>query len=199
MFTGIVREVGRLRAIREIGDTKLRIGCRRSPETIEIGTSIACNGICLTVTALGTDSEGPWFEADASAETRARTTLGQWRDGEPINLEPALRLGDELGGHIVSGHIDATGEIVAVAPEGASRRLTITVPRDLARFVAVKGSITVDGISLTVNEVSDTTFGVNIIPHTWENTNLAHAVPGTSVNLEIDLMARYVARLAEAG
>jgi riboflavin synthase len=202
MFTGIVREVGRVRHIAQAGDTRIRISCARPPETIEIGASIACSGVCLTVVARGRDEAGAWFEVDASAETRARTTLGGWAEGTKVNLEPSLRVGDELGGHIVSGHIDGTGEIVAIRPEGGSRRVTIAAPAALGRFIAPKGSIAVDGISLTVNEVAaadsgTTRFGVNIIPHTWEVTGLSDAAEGTRVNLEIDLLARYVARLAE--
>jgi riboflavin synthase len=204
MFTGIVREVGRVRRIARAGDTRIRISCARAPETIEIGASIACSGVCLTAVARGRDEAGPWFEVDASAETRARTTLGDWTEGTKVNLEPSLRVGDELGGHIVSGHIDGTGEIVAVRPEGGSRRVTIAAPAALGRFIAPKGSIAVDGISLTVNEVAPgeagtTRFGVNIIPHTWEVTSLSDAAEGTRVNLEIDLLARYVARLTETG
>lgn len=205
MFTGIVREVGRVMATAEAGDTRLRIGCGRSADSIEIGASIACSGVCLTVVARGRGNEGgsDWFEVDVSAETRARTTLGDWRTGTRVNLEPALRVGDELGGHIVAGHVDGTGEIVSIRPEGGSRRVVIAAPAALGRFIAPKGSITVDGISLTVNEVEDagdaTRFGVNIIPHTWEATSLSDAVEGTRVNLEIDTLARYVARLAEAG
>ena len=199
MFTGIVREVGKIRSIRAEGDTKLQIGCTRAPETIELGASISCNGICLTVTGTGTDSGETWFLVDASAETLARTTLGDWQPEMSVNLEPALRLGDELGGHIVSGHVDGVGEVLSIVPEGASHRVVISLPPDLAKFVAVKGSVTVDGISLTVNEVGAESFGVNIIPHTWDATNLAQARIGTRVNLEIDLLARYVARLAEVG
>jgi len=201
MFTGIIREVGTLLSRREAGDTYLRIGCARAPETIEIGASIACNGVCLTVIETGTQDGQNWFEIAASAESRARTTIGAWQPGQRVNLEPALRLGDELGGHIVSGHVDGVGEITAIRPEGDSHRLTLRAPAALARFIAVKGSICVDGISLTVNEVADdaggATFGVNIIPHTWAVTSLAGAEPGMQVNLEIDLLARYVARLNE--
>jgi riboflavin synthase len=204
MFTGIVREVGRVARIARAGDTRIRIACARPVDTIEIGASVACSGVCLTVVARGRDgaAEGGWFEVDASAETRARTTLGSWAEGTRVNLEPALRVGDELGGHIVSGHVDGTGEIVAIRPEGGSHRVTVAAPARLGRFIAPKGSIAVDGISLTVNEVADegasTRFGVNIIPHTWEVTALGDAAEGTRVNLEIDLLARYVARLAEA-
>ncbi len=201
MFTGIIREVGRVRRIAQSGDTRIRISCARPPESIEIGASIACSGVCLTVVATGREGEAGWFEVDASAETRAITTLGQWAEGTKVNLEPSLRVGDELGGHIVSGHVDGTGEIVAIRPDGGSRRVTIAAPAPLGRFIAPKGSIAVDGISLTVNEVADdsaaTRFGVNIIPHTWEVTGLSDAAEGTRVNLEIDLLARYVARLAD--
>lgn len=202
MFTGIVREVGEVRRIKQTGDTRIRIGCARPTESIETGASIACSGVCLTVVAVGSDDKGGWFEVDASAETRSKTTLGDWREGTRVNLEPALRLGDELGGHIVSGHVDGVAEITRITPEGGSHRVTFRAPEGLGRFIAPKGSVTIDGISLTVNEVDDadgtTTFGVNIIPHTWEVTTLAGAAPGTRVNFEIDLLARYVARLAEA-
>lgn len=203
MFTGIVREVGRVMRISDQGDTRIRIGCTRPVESIEIGASIACSGVCLTVVARGRDGDTNCFEIDASAETRARTTLGGWREGTKVNLEPALKVGDELGGHIVSGHVDAVGEILSIRPEGGSRRVTISAPAALGRFIASKGSIAVDGISLTVNEVEDgdgeTRFGINIIPHTWDVTSLSEAVEGTRVNLEADMLARYVARLAEAG
>lgn len=201
MFTGIIREVGTLLSRRDVGDTYLRVACQRAPEAIEIGASIACNGICLTVMETGTEAGQHWFEVAASAETKARTTLGDWQPGQRINLEPSLRLGDELGGHIVSGHVDGVGEITAIRPEGDSHRMSLRAPAALAKFIATKGSICVDGISLTVNEVADgadgTRFGVNIIPHTWAVTSLAGAKPGGRVNLEIDLMARYVARLNE--
>ena len=199
MFTGIIREVGTLIAREDAGDTYLRIGCARPAETIETGASIACNGICLTVMEAGSDDGASWFEVAASAETKSKTTLGDWQPGQRINLEPALRLGDEMGGHIVSGHVDGVGEIVRIEPEGDSHRFTFRAPAGLARFIAAKGSIAVDGISLTVNEVAGAEFGVNIIPHTWNMTSLAGAAPGSKVNLEIDLLARYVARLAEAG
>lgn len=199
MFTGIIREVGQVISVANSGDTRLTISCARAPETIEIGASISCNGVCLTVVEKGTAATGPWFAVDASAETLAKTTLGGWGEGTLVNLEPALRLGDELGGHIVSGHIDGVGRITGIRPEGGSHRVTIEAPAALARFIAEKGSIAVDGISLTVNEVDGARFGVNIIPHTWKVTSLAGAAEGSEVNLEIDLLARYVARLAEAG
>lgn len=195
MFTGIIRELGTVLMRRDAGDTYLRIACLRPAESIETGASIACNGICLTVLETGRQDGQSWFEVSASAETKARTTLGTWREGTKVNLEPALRVGDELGGHILSGHVDGVGEIVGVRPEGDSHRLSIRAPKALARFIAEKGSIAVDGISLTVNEVEGATFGVNIIPHTWAVTNLAGAAPGRKVNIEIDLLARYVARL----
>jgi riboflavin synthase len=197
MFTGIIREVGALMSRREAGDTYLRIACQRAPETIAIGASIACNGICLTVMEAGSDDGRHWFEVAASAETKSRTTLGAWQPGRRINLEPALRLGDEMGGHIVSGHVDGVGEITGIRAEGDSHRLTLRAPEALTRFIAAKGSICIDGISLTVNEVAGSNFGVNIIPHTWSVTSLAGAEPGGQVNLEIDLLARYVARLNE--
>ena len=203
MFTGIVREVGHVRQIVQTGDTRIRLGCKRLPETIDIGASIACSGVCLTVIAKGSDQDGPWFDVDASAETRAATNVGAWTVGRAVNLEPALRLGDELGGHIVSGHVDGVGKLMSVTPEGASHRMVFSAPANLGRFIASKGSVTIDGISLTVNEVVDkdgaTQFGVNIIPHTWAETTLGQTAIGDSVNLEIDLLARYVARLAEAG
>lgn len=200
MFTGIIREIGLIRAIHSRGDTRLEITTGRPPESIEIGASIACNGICFTVVGTGSGEGGAnWFAIDASAETAARTTLGSWAVGDPVNLEPAMRVGDELGGHIVSGHVDGTGTIRAVRPEGDSHRLSIAAPRPLGRFLAEKGSVAVDGISLTVNELEDagdaTLFGVNIIPHTWSVTSLGRAGEGTRVNLEVDLIARYVARL----
>jgi len=197
MFTGIIREVGTLLSRREAGDTYLRIACQRAPETIEIGASIACNGICLTVIETGTEGAQNWFEVAASGETKAKTTLGAWEAGQRVNLEPSLRLGDELGGHIVSGHVDGIGEITEIRADGDSHRLTLRAPDTLARFIATKGSICIDGISLTVNEVDGSVFGVNIIPHTWSVTSLAGAEPGGHVNLEIDLLARYVARLNE--
>ena len=202
MFTGIVREIGSVEAISHAGDTKFRISCVRPVEMIEIGASIACSGVCLTATATGRTGGAGWFEVEASAETLSKTTLGDWQTGTRVNLEPAMRLGDELGGHIVSGHVDGTGTISEIQPEGDSHRIEIVAPEALGRFIAPKGSITLDGISLTVNTVEDgiegTRFGINIIPHTWAVTTLADGTEGGRVNLEIDLLARYVARLAEA-
>lgn len=194
MFTGIVTDVGRVSAI-----DPLDVGRRLTIETaydtadIEIGASIACNGACLTVVEKSKNS----FAVDVSGETLDKTTVGQWAVGSAINLERALRAADELGGHLVLGHIDGVGDIVGLEPEGENHRVRIEVPDGLKRYVASKGSITVDGISLTVNEVDDGVFGVNIIPHTWDNTSLAGAEVGSHVNIEVDVIARYVARLLE--
>ena len=197
MFTGIVSALGTVRAITPLGggaDMRLTIGAPW-PDTasIAVGASIGCSGCCLTAVETGPD----WFAADASAETLSRTTLGRWRIGTRVNLERSLRLGDELGGHLVSGHVDGVGEVLSAAGEHASTRFVFHVPTGLARFIAVKGSIAVDGVSLTVNEVTDDTFGVNIIPHTASVTGFGTLRSGDLVNLEIDMLARYVARLAE--
>ena len=195
MFTGIVTDLGRVRDVRNDGDTRIEIGTRFDAAAIPIGASIACSGVCLTVI-----DKGPgWFAVSASTETLSRTTLGDWRPGTAVNLERALRLGDELGGHLVSGHVDGVGRALAITPEGASRRFVFEAPAQLARFIASKGSVAIDGISLTVNEVEGARFGVNVIPHTLSVTTLGEAGPGDRVNLEIDLLARYVARLIEHG
>ena len=195
MFTGIISAVGRVRSVEPIAAGRdMRLVLAASwPEPPAIGASIACSGCCLTAVAIGPD----WFAVDASAETLAHTVLGQWQPGQPVNLERALRMGDELGGHIVSGHVDGVGEIVARTPENGSTRFTIRVPAALARFIATKGSVAVNGISLTVNEVTSNSFGVNIIPHTLDNTDLGGLHPADTVNIEIDTLARYVARLTE--
>ncbi|MCB1379617.1 MAG: riboflavin synthase [Alphaproteobacteria bacterium] len=195
MFTGIITDIGTVRAITRRGDTRFDIACGYDVGTVDLGASIACNGCCLTVIDKGAD----WFAVEVSAETLSKTTLGAWREGTRINLERALKLGDELGGHIVSGHVDGTGAIVSITPEGDSRRFRFWVPADLARFIAPKGSVAVEGTSLTVNEVDGNTFGVNIIPHTQAVTTWGQAQVGQSVNIEIDMLARYVARLAEFG
>jgi riboflavin synthase len=197
MFTGIVSALGTVRTISPLGgtaDMRLTIAAPW-PDTaaIPIGASIGCSGCCLTAVEVGAD----WFAADASAETLSRTTLGRWRSGTRVNLERSLRLGDELGGHLVSGHVDGVGEVLSATPEHGSTRFVFRVPTGLARFIAVKGSIAVDGVSLTINEVTDDTFGVNIIPHTASVTSLGTLRTGDAVNLEIDMLARYVARLAE--
>jgi riboflavin synthase len=197
MFTGIVTALGTVSDILPLGgsaDMRLAITAPW-PDTasIPIGASIGCSGCCLTAVEIGPD----WFSADASAETLDRSTLGRWRPGTRVNLERSLRLGDELGGHLVSGHVDGVGEVVSAAPEHGSTRIVFRVPTDLARFIAVKGSIAIDGVSLTVNEVANDAFGVNIIPHTAAVTSFGSLRPGDAVNLEIDMLARYVARLAE--
>ncbi|MEO1532865.1 MAG: riboflavin synthase [Pseudomonadota bacterium] len=202
MFTGIVQEVGEVTAISDAGDTRIEIACARPEAEIDIGASISCNGVCLTVVGKGTREGRTWFAIDASTETRSLTTLQHWTVGTKVNLEPSLRVGDELGGHIVSGHVDGLGRITSIKPEGGSHRVEVLAPKTLGPYLAQKGSVAVDGISLTVNSVEDgpdgTVFGINIIPHTWAVTNLIDATEGSAVNLEIDLLARYVARLAEA-
>ncbi|MCB1334544.1 MAG: riboflavin synthase [Roseivivax sp.] len=195
MFTGIITDLGEIRQIEARGDLHARIGTSYDTGAIDIGASIACDGVCLTVVRLGPD----WFDVDVSAETLAKTNLGAWAPGRRINLERALRVGDELGGHIVSGHVDGVAEVMQVRQEGDSTRVTFRAPAALARFIAPKGSVALNGTSLTVNEVAGTEFGVNLIPHTKEVTTWGSVAPGDSVNLEIDTLARYVARLAEAG
>ncbi len=198
MFTGIITDMGEVIATHQAGDLRLRIATGYDPESIDIGASIACDGVCLTVIAKGATPRN-WFEVQASAETLARTTLshGGWPVGRRLNLERALRVGDELGGHIVSGHVDGVATITAMVPEGDSTRVTFRAPDDLARFIAPKGSVALNGTSLTVNEVAGTEFGVNLIPHTMAVTTWGQARPGDAVNLEVDQMARYVARLRE--
>jgi riboflavin synthase len=201
MFTGIVTDVGRVRTVTKPAghDTRFVIETAYDTGTIAIGASIACSGCCLTAVETGPG----WFAADASSETLACTTLGTWLAGTRINLERALKAGDELGGHLVSGHVDGVGAVVDVRAEAGSQRLVFDVPRHLGRFVASKGSVAVDGVSLTVNEVEDrgelTRFGVNIIPHTQSVTTLGGLKTGDRVNMEVDLMARYVARLNDTG
>ena len=194
MFTGIVTDVGRILFTERRGDMRARIATAYDTASIDVGASIACDGACLTAVALGPG----WFEVDASAETLALTTLGDWVEGRRINLERALRVGDELGGHIVSGHVDGTARILSMRPDGDSLRVTLEAPPTLARFVAPKGSVALDGTSLTVNEVEGARFGVNLIPHTRAATTWGDRREGDPVNLEIDTLARYVARLAEA-
>lgn len=194
MFTGIITDVGRVRAVEQRGDMHFEIETRFDTGTIDIGASIACSGVCLTVVAKGAD----WFAVDASAETLGRTTLGAWAVGADVNLERSLRIGDELGGHIASGHIDGVGAIVSVKPVGDSLNIVIEVPEELARFVAQKGSISADGVSLTVNSVEGRRAAVNIIPHTLDHTTFGKLKVGDDVNIEIDILARYVARLAES-
>ena len=197
MFTGIVTDIGTVRAIEPRGDLRVRIGTAYDAGGIDMGASIACDGCCLTVVDRGRDDAGDWFDVDASAETMAVTALGDWAPGRRVNLERALRVGDELGGHIVSGHVDGVAEIVDARPEGDSLRLLFAIPEPLARFVAPKGSVALNGVSLTVNAVDGVRFGVNLISHTREVTTFGERGVGDRVNFEVDTMARYVARLQE--
>lgn len=196
MFTGIVTDIGRVLELERRGDLRARIATAYDVGSIDIGASIACDGVCLTVIATGRTPD-PWFEVNISGETLSKTILGGWAPGQRINLERALKVGDELGGHIVSGHVDGVAEVTRVAPEGDSVRVTFRAPEDLARFIAPKGSVALNGTSLTVNEVAGAEFGINFIPHTQEVTTWGGIAPGHRVNLEIDTLARYVARLNE--
>jgi riboflavin synthase len=196
MFTGIVTDVGKVRHLEKRGDTHVVISTNYDVAEIDIGASVACSGICMTVVDKGGTSDR-WFAVTASGETLSRTTLGHWKVGHPVNLERPVRVGDEFGGHIVTGHIDDMAEVVRVASEGESTRMVFEVPVGLSRFIAPKGSVALDGVSLTVNEVDGTRFGVNIIPHTAKVTTFGRAKPGSKVNLEIDLLARYVSRLVK--
>ena len=195
MFTGIVTDIGEVIDLEMRGDIKARIKTAYDTDTIDEGASIACDGVCLTVIEIGAD----WFDVEISAETVSKTNVGmnKWFAGKRLNLERALKLGDELGGHIVSGHVDGVAMVINMADEGDSTRITIKAPSDLAKFIAPKGSVTLDGTSLTVNEVSGDTFGVNLIPHTKQVTTWGDVKTGDALNLEIDTLARYVARLAE--
>jgi riboflavin synthase len=198
MFTGIVTDIGTITSAEQRGDLRLTIQCGYDMATVDLGASIACSGCCLTVVDKGAD----WFAVDASAETVAKTAQGLWAEGRGLNLERALKVGDELGGHIVTGHVDGVGEVVSVLPVGDSHRVEIRAPASLAPYVAKKGSITVDGVSLTVNDVADDAdgsarFALNIIPHTWDMTTFAGLAAGRSVNLEIDILARYLKRMED--
>ena len=200
MFTGIVTAIGTIRESRMAGDLRAGIVCPFDPAHIAIGASIACSGVCLTVVDRGGTAGDAWFAVDISGETVARSVPGRWAEGQRLNLEPALKLGDELGGHIVTGHVDGVGEVLGICPEGDSRRIGFVVAHELAPYLAAKGSITVDGVSLTVNEVTDQPdgtchFAVNIIPHTAEVTTLGTLKQGHKVNLEIDVLARYLQRM----
>jgi riboflavin synthase len=198
MFTGIISDIGEVLSVETRGDTRMTIACAYMPETIAIGASIACSGVCLTAVETARHGDGRGlFVVEASAETLNCTTLGRWRPGTRVNLERPLKAGDELGGHIVSGHVDALAEIISIIPEGDSRRFRFQVPAEIARFIAPKGSVALDGISLTVNEVEGAAFGVNVIPHTLAVTAWRDAEPGRLVNVEVDMLARYVARLME--
>ena len=200
MFTGIITDIGTVLEVEQRGDLRARIGTSYDPAGIEIGASIACDGVCLTVIALGSAPQN-WFDVEISAESVAKTNIGRnrWTAGRRINLERALKVGDELGGHIVSGHVDGVAEVTGVKDEGDSTRVTFLAPDDLARFIAQKGSVTLNGTSLTVNEVDGASFGVNFIPHTKVATTWGNVALGDPVNLEVDTMARYVARLREYG
>ena len=199
MFTGIITDIGEVRKVEQRGDLRLTIGCSYDMDTVDLGASIACSGACLTVV----DKGGDWFAVHVSQETVSRTATGLWNEGARLNLERALRVGDELGGHIVTGHVDAVATVSKAEEVGGSIDLTIEAPRALGGGIAPKGSIALDGVSLTVNEVQDagdvTRFTINLIPHTVQNTALHALKPGTRVNLEVDLIARYVERMLSAG
>jgi riboflavin synthase len=193
MFTGIITDIGKVTTLKQEGDLRARISTSYDTSRIDMGASIASDGVCLTVVGLGPD----WYEVQISAETVQKTNLSAWEVGTRLNLERALKVGDELGGHIVSGHVDGVAEVVAVSDDGDSTRVTLRAPRSLARFIAPKGSVALNGTSLTVNEVDDCDFGVNFIPHTKEVTTWGDVQVGDRINLEIDTLARYVARLAD--
>ena len=198
MFTGIITDVGRVLSVETRGDTRFTIGTSYDSGGIALGASIACGGACLTVIEKGLavdDGVPNWFAVDVSAETLSKTTLGSWGEGTELNLERALAFGDELGGHLVTGHVDGLAHLVSIRPEGDSHRITIEVPAGLEGYIAQKGSVCLDGVSLTVNEVDDRRFGVNLIPHTWDNTTFRNRKEGDDLNMEVDLLARYVARL----
>ena len=198
MFTGIVTDVGTVRKAEQRGDLRLTIGCGYDMDGVDLGASIACSGTCLTVVDKGED----WFAVDLSGETVSRTAADHWREGAKLNLERSLRMGDELGGHIVTGHVDAVGQVADVTAEGDSMRLTIKVPGDLGPMIAPKGSIALDGVSMTVNDVraaeGETLFSVNVIPHTAQNTTLGELTAGGQLNVEIDVLARYIERMLAA-
>jgi riboflavin synthase len=197
MFTGIITDIGRIEAAEQQGDLRLRIACGYDLSGVDLGASIACSGVCLTVVGKGDD----WFAVDVSAETLSRTALGMWEQGRRLNLERALRVGDELGGHIVTGHVDGVGEVEGAVEIGGSTRVTVIAGEEVAPYLAAKGSVTLDGVSLTVNEVESLSdgvrFGVNIIPHTAQQTTLGEIGPGRRVNIEIDILARYLGRMLE--
>ncbi|WP_415401887.1 riboflavin synthase [Tateyamaria sp. SN3-11] len=195
MFTGIITDIGTITDMRQEGDLRVRIQTSYDTAGIDMGASIASDGVCLTVVDLGPD----WYDVQISAETVSKTNVSAWAVGKRVNLERALRVGDELGGHIVSGHVDGVAEVVSVVDEGESTRVQLRAPDDLARFIAPKGSVALNGTSLTVNEVQGAIFGINFIPHTKDVTTWGDVAMGDAVNLEIDTLARYVARLAEAG
>ena len=199
MFTGIVTDVGTIRSVEQRGDLRLVIACSYDMDSVDLGASIACSGACLTVVDKGDD----WFAVDVSGETVSKTAGGHWREGARLNLERSLRLGDEIGGHIVTGHVDAVGEVRGIAPDGDSTRVTIGVPNALGAMIAAKGSVALDGVSMTVNEVRDcedgsTEFSVNVIPHTGQHTTLGELAAGGQLNVEVDVLARYIDRMLGA-
>lgn len=199
MFTGIITDIGTIRSVEQRADLRLTIDCSYDLAGVDLGASIACSGTCLTVVDKGAD----WFAVDVSHETISRTAAGLWTAGERLNLERALRLGDELGGHLVTGHVDGVGSVVGACPDGGSTRIGISAPDELGPYIAPKGSITLDGVSLTVNEVRDaddgtTHFAVNIIPHTAAHSTLGAVAEGRQLNLEIDILARYLKRMTDA-
>jgi len=199
MFTGIVTDVGTVRSVEQRGDLRLVIGTAYDMDTVNIGASIACSGACLTVVDKGDD----WFAVDVSGETVSKTAADRWSEGARLNLERSLRLGDEIGGHIVTGHVDAVGEVVGICPEGDSKRVGISVPRAMGPMIAAKGSIALDGVSMTVNEVRDadgnsTHFLVNVIPHTGQHTTLGELAAGRQLNVEVDVLSRYIDRMLAA-
>ncbi|MBC7986844.1 MAG: riboflavin synthase [Sphingomonadaceae bacterium] len=197
MFTGIITDIGTVRRVEQRGDLRVEIGCGYDMSSVDLGASIACSGVCLTVVDKGAD----WFAVDVSGETVSRAATGLWREGARLNLERSLRLGDELGGHIVTGHVDGVGEVAAADPSGDSIALAVRAPADLARYIAPKGSIALDGVSLTVNTVEDHAegplFTINLIPHTGEVTTLGGVAPGRGLNIEIDVLARYLGRMRD--
>ncbi len=193
MFTGIITDMGRVRSVAKSGDTRFEFETSYDMNTVEIGASICCSGACMTVIEKG---EG-WFAISASAESLSKTTMKNWGEGTFVNFERSLKMGDEMGGHIVSGHVDGVGRVTSITPEGDSLRFVFEAPEELKKFMAPKGSVAIDGVSLTVNEVEGARFGINIIPHTRDVTTIGKLEPGSEVNLEIDMLARYVARLLE--
>ena len=199
MFTGIISDIGTVERVERSGDTRLHITTAYDTDTVDLGASIACSGVCLTVVDKGQQDGRHWFAVDVSGETVSRTAGGQWIEGAALNLERAMKLGDELGGHIVTGHVDGVAQVTDVVPDGDSRRIGFRVPANLAPFLAPKGSVTVDGVSLTVNTVADAADGstctINLIPHTQAVTTLGRLAPGQSVNIEIDVLARYLQRM----
>ncbi|WP_336985712.1 riboflavin synthase [Altererythrobacter aquiaggeris] len=202
MFTGIITAIGTIDTAGKRGDLRVRISCPFDPADMDIGASIACSGICLTIVERGGEAGNGWFAVDVSDETISCSVAGMWEAGQLLNLETALKLGDELGGHIVTGHVDAVGTLVSLEDAGGSHKLTIRAPRELAAYLAPKGSVTVNGVSLTVNDVTDRAdgscdFTLNIIPHTWEVTTLGSLSQGNQVNLEIDTVARYLHRMQQ--